>query len=112
MNTATSVHPAPPPVKGRKLRPVGEVIGLFPSYDPAEFLTTFDLCRLGEARIQKTVLAHDATLPWPPTAPIAFAAWLRDNEIHIITATFLCTLRSRKHWLGQYRLILGQEEIH
>lgn len=106
---STSVR-KPGAVVKSPLRPVGEVVGLFPSYDPEKFLQTLDLHLLSQSKIEMAVLGQGCQAPWPPQDPLAFADWLRDNEIRIMTQTFVRTVRSRgQGWRGRFRLILGVE---
>lgn len=90
-------------------RPVGEVVGLFPTYDPERFLQTLDLHLLSQSAIETAVLGQGVPLPWPPRDPLAFADWLRDNEVRIVTQTLVRTVRGAGGWRGRFRLILGVE---
>ncbi len=107
--TNNSVNPTRP-VGKPVLRPIGEVVGLFPEADPERFLLTFDLYALAQVQVQKAVLGHDINnLPWPPLSPLRLREWLQGNDVRIMTVKKLGEQRTYRRFI-KYRLILGQEE--
>lgn len=93
------------------LRPIGEVKAVFPSYDPMQYLSEYflDYGALSMIQVEDVVLAQDCRLTWPPRTGIEFAAWLRDNEVQIMTQKLIRQGNARQggRWYGRYQLILG-----
>lgn len=105
--TTASIRKRAPAVKPA-LRPIGELVALFPEADPERFLQTFDQYALGMVRVKKAVLDRACPLPWPPRDPLRLQEWLAEHEVRIMAVKKLGEGRTYRR-LIRYRLILGQE---
>lgn len=86
-----------------RLRPIGQLVILWPGYDPAMALARPDPA----AQAEELTLSRNCTLPLPDLHLTDVTDWLRANAIEVMSHTRCGQRTIGRQWHGRYRLLLG-----